>query len=326
MQITELSGPATALSAAALPEPEPSHFMTPGEGVVIEVEAAGVSFPEVLQTRGEYQMKPELPFVPGSEVAGTVHASSEGSPFQPGDRVCGFCVLGGFAELAVAPLAMTFALPDELDFAQGAALVLNYHTAYFSLVTRGGLSEGETVLVHGAAGGVGTATLQVAKGLGARTIAVVSSDEKEAVVRDLGADEVVRADRSWKDDTRELTGGQGVDVIVDPVGGDRFTDSLRSLGRGGRLVVVGFTAGSIPEVKVNRLLLGNTSVVGAAWGEYLIGGQLAYGKVAGEEIAKLVAGGHVKPLVGARFPLESASQALQLIDDRGATGKVVLEP
>ncbi|CAN5511867.1 NADPH:quinone oxidoreductase family protein [soil metagenome] len=326
MQITELTGPESALSPADLPEPEPSHFMTPGEGVVIEVGAAGVSFPEVLQSRGEYQMKPELPFVPGSEVAGTVRAASDGSPFQQGDRVFGFCVLGGFAELAVTPLAMTFSLPDELDFAQGAALVLNYHTAYFSLVTRGALAEGETVLVHGAAGGVGTATIQVAKGLGARTIAVVSSDEKEAVVRELGADEVVRADRSWKDDARELTRGKGVDVVIDPVGGDRFTDSLRALGRGGRLVVVGFTAGSIPEVKVNRLLLGNTSVVGAAWGEYLIGGQLAYGKTAGEEIAKLIASGDVEPLIGKRFPLESASDALQLIDGRGATGKVVLEP
>jgi NADPH:quinone reductase len=326
MQITELTGPESALTAADLPEPEPSHMMTPGEGVVIEVEAAGVSFPEVLQSRGEYQMKPELPFVPGSEVAGTVRTASDGSDFAPGDRVFGFCVLGGFAEFAVAPLAMTFRLPDELDFAQGAALILNYHTAYFSLVTRGGLREGETVLVHGAAGGVGTATLQVARGLGARTIAVVSTEEKEAVVRDLGADEVVRSDGEWKDQARELTGGNGVDLVIDPVGGDRFTDSLRSLSRGGRLVVVGFTGGSIPEVKVNRLLLGNTSVVGAAWGEYLLGGGLAYGKEAGREIEKLITSGAVKPLIGARFPLEDAAEALKLIDERGATGKVVLEP
>src|SRR5206468_10637529 len=155
------------------------------------------------------------------------------------------------------------------DFAQGAALVLNYHTAYFSLVTRGQLQEGEAVLVHGAAGGVGTATLQVAKGLGARTIAVVSSDEKERVARDAGADEVVRSDGQWKDEAKAWSGG-GIDVVLDPVGGDRFTDSLRSLAEGGRVVVVGFTGGSIPEVKVNRLLLGNTEVIGAGWGAYVM--------------------------------------------------------
>src|SRR5581483_1926725 len=173
-----------------------------------------------------------------------------------------FCMLGGFAEVAVAPEYMTFKLPDQLDFAQGAALVLNYHTAWFSLKLRGRLTEGETVLVHGAAGGVGTASLQVARGLGARTIAVVSSDEKERVAREAGADEVVRSDGAWKDEAKEISGG-GVDVVGDPVGGDRFTDSLRSLREGGRVIVVGFTGGSIPEVRVNRLLLGNTEVIGA---------------------------------------------------------------
>lgn len=326
IQIAELTGPGSALRAVDLAEPEPTHFMTPGEGVVIGVEAAGVSFPEVLQSRGEYQLKPDLPFVPGSEIAGSVREASEGSGFEPGDRVAAFCKLGGLAELAVATPALTFALPDQLDYARGAALVLNYHTAYFSLVTRGRLSGGESVLVHGAAGGVGTAALQVAKGLGARTIAVVSSDEKESVAREAGADEVLRSDARWKDAARELTGGNGVDVVIDPVGGDRFTDSLRALGRGGRLVVVGFTGGSIPEVKVNRLLLSNTEVVGAAWGEYVLGGGLAYAREVGDEIDKLIDSGHVRPLVGARFPLEQAAEALKLIDGRGATGKVVLEP
>lgn len=326
VQIAELSGPADALRIAELPDPEPSHFMTPGEGVVVDVRAAGVSFPELLQTRGEYQFKPELPFVPGSEVGGVVRSASPDSGFSPGDRVAAFCFLGGFAESAVAPAPLTFSLPEALDFAQGAGLVLNYHTAHFSLVTRGRLREGETVLIHGAAGGVGTATIQVAKGLGARTIAVVSSDEKEAVARDAGADEVVRSDGAWKDEARELTGGNGVDLIVDPVGGDRFTDSLRSLARAGRLVVVGFTGGAIPEVKVNRLLLGNTEVIGAAWGEWVLGGGLAHASEVGTEIDRLIGAGHVRPVVGARFPLESAADALELIDSRGATGKVVLEP
>ena len=264
VQIIDLTGPETAVAEADLPEPEASHMLTPGSGVVIDVHAAGVSFPEVLQTRGEYQIKPPLPFVPGSEVGGVVKSAPEGSGLAEGDRVAACCMLGAFAEVAVAPDFLTFPLPEALDFAQGAGLVLNHHTSYFSLRHRGRLSEGETVLVHGAAGGVGTATLQIAKGLGARTIAVVSSDEKERVAREAGADEVVRSDGAWKDEAKELSGG-GVDIVVDPVGGDRFTDSLRSLREGGRLVVVGFTGGSIPEVRVNRLLLNNTEVVGAGW-------------------------------------------------------------
>ena len=179
------------------------------------------------------------------------------------------------------------------------------------------------MLVHGAAGGVGTATLQVAKGLGARTIGVVSSDEKEAAAREAGADEVVRSDGPWKDQAKELSGG-GVDVIIDPVGGDRFTDSLRSLREGGRVVVVGFTGGSIPEVKVNRLLLNNVEVVGAGWGAFVMG-KPDINREIGEEINRLVDEGFVRPLVGARFSLDQAADALELIDGRGATGKVVLD-
>jgi NADPH:quinone reductase len=323
VQIVELSGPETALAEADLPEPEASHMLTPGSGVVVDVHAAGVSFPEVLQTRGEYQVKPPLPFVPGSEVAGTVRSAPEGSGLGEGDRVAACCLLGAFAEVAVAPDFLTFPLSDELDYAQGAGLILNYHTAYFALKHRGRLGEGETVLVHGAAGGVGTATLQIAKGLGARTIAVVSSDEKEQVARDAGADEVVRSDAAWKDEAKELSGG-GVDVVIDPVGGDRFTDSLRSLREGGRLVVVGFTGGSIPEVKVNRLLLNNTEVVGAGWGAFVMGKPGVNAEI-GAAVNRLVDEGLARPIVGARFPLAQASEALKLIDARAATGKVVLE-
>jgi NADPH2:quinone reductase len=323
LQIIDTSGPETALRLADLPEPEPSHVLTPGEGVVIDVHAAGVSYPELLQTRGEYQMKPPLPFVPGSEVGGVVRSAPEGAAVAPGDRVAGFCLLGGWAEVAVAPAQFAFRLPDELDFAQGAGLVLNYHTAYFSLVTRGRLTTGETVLVHGAAGGVGTATLQVAKGLGARTIAVVSTDEKEEVARAAGADEVVRSTGAWKDEVLELSGG-GVNLVIDPVGGDRFTDSLRSLTRGGRVVVVGFTGGSIPEVKVNRLLLRNTEVVGAGWGEAALGDP-ALSREIGAALDPLIAAGAVRPVVGPRFPLERASEALLALDARRAVGKVVLD-
>src|SRR3954452_9776206 len=323
IQITNLNGPDEALELVDIPEPEASHMLTPGSGVVVDVHAAGVSFPEVLQTRGEYQFKPELPFVPGSEVSGVVRSAPEGAAVKQGDRVAAFSFLGAFAEAAVAPEYFAFPLPDELTFEQGAALVLNYHTAYFSLKLRGRLAEGETVLVHGAAGGVGTATIQVAKGLGARVIGVVSSDEKEQVARDAGADDVVRSDGPWKDQAKEISGG-GVDVVLDPVGGDRFTDSLRSLGEGGRLVVVGFTGGSIPEVKVNRLLLNNTEVIGAGWGAYVMG-KPEVNREIGAEVNRLVEEGFVRPVVGGSFALEDAVDALKTIDERAALGKVVLD-
>jgi NADPH2:quinone reductase len=323
IQIVDLTGPDTALKLVDLPEPEPSHMLTPGTGVVVDVKAAGVSFPEVLQTRGQYQFKPPLPFVPGSEVGGIVRSAPEGAGVAAGDRVAAFCMLGGFAEVAVAPEFFAFKLPDGLDFAQGAALVLNYHTAYFALRLRGRLRAGEWVLVHGAAGGVGTATLQVAKGLGARTVAVVSSDEKEQVARAAGADEVLRSDGPWKDEAKEVSGG-GVDVVLDPVGGSRFTDSIRSLREQGRVIVVGFTEGSIPEVKVNRLLLGNTEIIGAGWGAYVLGKPEVTREI-GAAVAELMASGAVSPIVGARFGFEQAGEALKLIDGRGATGKVVLE-
>jgi NADPH2:quinone reductase len=323
IQIVDLTGPDSALKLVEIPEPEPSHMLTPGSGVVVDVHAAGVSFPEVLQTRGEYQFKPPLPFVPGSEVGGIVRSAPEGAAVAAGDRVAAFCMLGGFAEVAVAPEFFCFKLPDELDFAQGAALVLNYHTAYFALKLRGRLAAGEWVLVHGAAGGVGTATLQVAKGLGARTIAVVSTDEKEQVARAAGADAVVRSDGPWKDEAKEISGG-GVDVVLDPVGGSRFTDSIRSLREQGRVIVVGFTEGSIPEVKVNRLLLGNTEIIGAGWGAFVLAKPEVTREI-GAAVAELMASGAVAPVVGARFPFERAGEALKLIDGRGATGKIVLE-
>src|SRR6185312_11200864 len=299
IQIKDLSGPESALELVELAEPEASHFMSPGSGVLVDVHAAGVSFPEVLQTRGMYQVKPELPFVPGSEVGGVVRSASDGAGFEPGDRVAAFCMLGAFAEVAVSPPMLTFKLPESFDFEEGASYVLNYHTAYFSLKIRGRLAEGETVLVHGAAGGVGTASIQVAKGLGARTIAVVSSDEKAQVARDAGADEVVRADGPWKDEAKELSGG-GVDVVLD------------------------LTCGSIPEVKVNRLLLNDLEVIGAGWGAYAMSKPNLHGEI-DEALRPMIDAGVVRPLIGARFPLERAAEALKLIDERGATGKVVLD-
>src|ERR1700729_4109739 len=290
VQISELSGP-DAVRVVDMAEPEPVHMLTPGEGVLIDVAAAGVSFPEVLQTRGLYQLNPAPPFIPGAEVGGTVIQAPASSGLQVGDRVMAFTGLGGMAERAVAAAYMTFPLPDALDFNQGASVILNYHTAYFALKLRGQLRAGESVLVHGGAGGVGTAALQVAKALGGTTIAVVSTDEKERIAREAGADHVVRSDDAWREQTVELSGG-GVDIVLDPVGGDRFTDSLRSLKEEGRVIVVGFTEGSIPEVKVNRLLLRNVSVVGAGWGAYALLNP-ERNRAAGEAVAKMIDDGFV---------------------------------
>jgi NADPH2:quinone reductase len=323
VQITDHTGPGSALRLADVPEPEPSHLLTPGRGVVVDVHAAGVSFPELLQTRGEYQLKPPLPFVPGSEVAGIVRSAPADSGIAAGDRVAAFSMLGGWADVAVAPEYLVFPLPDALDFAQGAGLILNYHTAYFAMHLRGRLRGGETVLVHGAAGGVGTAAIQIAKGLDARVIGVVSSDAKAQVAREAGADDVLRSDGPWKDEAMELTGG-GVDLVLDPVGGDRFTDSLRSLREGGRLVVVGFTDGSIPEVRVNRLLLKNTEVIGAGWGAYVMP-KPGVNREIGTALDHLIHNGAIRPLVGERFALEQAADALRTIEERRATGKVVLD-
>lgn len=328
IQIVQETGPESALKVADLPEPDlPEPILGglrgAGDGMVaIDVRSAGVSFPELLQTRGMYQIKPPLPFVPGSEVAGLVRSAPQGSGFAQGDRVFGFCGLGGWAEVALAPAHLTFALPEQLDFDEGAAIVLNYHTAWFSLAKRGRLKAGETVLVQGAAGGVGTASIQVAKGLGAKAIALVSSEEKREVAARAGADQVVMLSDRWKDEVREISGG-GVDVVLDPVGGERFTDNLRCLREDGRAIVVGFTAGSIPEVKVNRLLLNNIEIVGAGWGAYLASKpQIA--TEAAAALAKMIEVGVVKPIVGASLQFDQAAEALKLLDERRALGKVVL--
>jgi NADPH2:quinone reductase len=316
IQITSLDGP-EAIELRDVPDP----VAGPGQ-VLVRVRAAGVAFPEVLQSRGLYQMKPDLPFTPGAEIAGEVVTAPEGSDLRPGDRVAALCLLGGFAELAVAPATETFRLPDAVSYEQGASVIFNYGTAYFALVERGHLQPGESVLVHGAAGGIGTAAIQVAKAFGAgRVVAVTSTAEKGAVALEAGADEFVLAD-GFKD---AVVAGGKVDVVVDPVGGDRFTDSLRTLKDDGRVLVIGFTAGEIPTVKVNRLLLTNVSVVGVGWGAYVLPRP---GHIATEWAAMEphLASGALSPVVGPTFPLADASQALLALDERRATGKVLLTP
>jgi NADPH2:quinone reductase len=292
--------------------------------VLIDVRAAGVSFPELLYTYGRYQVRPELPFVPGVEVAGDVLRAPEGSGYAVGDRVCACCLFGGWAEQAEAGLNLTFKLHPSLDYAEGAALVMNYQTAYHCLEVRGRTRRDEWVLVHGAAGGLGTAGVQVARGLGARTIAVVSSEEKARVALDAGADEAILFRDGWHLEARELTGGHGIDVVFDVVGGPRFVDSLRTLAPGGRLVVVGFADGEIPQVKVNRLLMTNTDVVGGAWGHWVECFPDS-ARRPGEELDRMIDAGVVRPPVGHRFALEDVGAALRTLEDRGAVGKVILE-
>ncbi|MEN3121958.1 NADPH:quinone oxidoreductase family protein [Janibacter sp. LM] len=314
VHISSLDGP-EAVELVDLPEPGDPRLVT------IDVKAAGVAFPELLQTRGLYQVKPDLPFVPGAEVAGVVVAAPEGSGLSAGDRVAALTLLGGFAEQAVARPDLTFALPDEVTFEEAASFTFNYATVYFALLERGGLTEGETVLVHGAAGGIGTAAIQMAKAFGAgRVIGVVSTEAKGEIARAAGADEVVPADGFLA-----AVGKASVDIVVDPVGGDRFTDSLRTLREHGRLLVIGFTAGGIPEVKVNRLLLNNVSVVGVGWGAYAMSRP---GHVGREWDAMLphLRSGALRPVVGAVHPLEEAATALSSLEGRTVTGKVVLVP
>lgn len=316
VQVVRLEGPG-GVDVVEVPEPEAK----PGE-VLVEVHAVGVSFPDLLLSAGQYQLKPEPPFQLGVDFAGVVRQAPDGSGFAAGDRVA--CVLpyGGGADLVAVHPDNVFPLPDTMSFEQGAALPMNYLTAHFALATRGQLKEGETVLVHGAAGGVGTATIQVAKGYGARVIAVVSTEEKAQVARDAGADEAVLVE-GFRDAVKELTGGRGVDVVLDVVGGDLMTDSLRSLAPLGRLLVVGFTAGAIPEVKVNRLLLNNIDVRGVGWGGYAMTRQ-GFMRAQWDELVPMMESRVIDPPVGATYPLEDVRQALTDMAERRATGKLVL--
>lgn len=310
--VTEPAGPA-ALRIGTLPVPDAE--------VVIDVHAAGVTFPDLLLTHGRYQVRPEPPFAPGLEVAGTVRRAAPGTGFAPGDRVVAFTGHGGgYAEAVGVPAAHVVPLPEAIGFVDGVGLMVNYQTAYFGLAERGRLRAGETVLVHGAAGGVGTAAVQVALALGARVLAVVSDDAKAAVARRAGATEVIRTDR-WVDEVRERA--DGVDVVFDPVGGDRFDESLRLLRPDGRLLVIGFTEGRIPQVAVNRLLLRNIDVVGVAWGHYAAIDPGMIRRV-GTALADLAVAGRVRPVVGRTYAFEDGAEALADLEARRAAGKSVL--
>jgi NADPH2:quinone reductase len=320
--VQALTGPDGA-AFADVPEPEGAHWLSPGERLLIEVHAAAICFPDLLQTRGAYQHSIDPPFVTGGEVGGVVLEAPAGSALRPGDRVCGVVRRGAMAERALAPPAFVLRLPDHMSYAEGAALYINYTTAWFAY-DRVGAAAGETALIQGAAGGVGTAAIELARASGVRTIALVSSDNKAAAVRDLGADHVVRTTGDWLSEVRELTGGRGVEMVLDTVGGDRFLDSVRSLAIGGRLVVIGFAGGAIPTVKVNRLLLRNLTLTGISMDihEQEHPGTMARVNAAIQELADA---GAIHPLIGARVPFADGAEALRIMERREAIGKIVVD-
>jgi NADPH:quinone reductase len=310
------------LEVGELPEPAAG----PGE-LEVEVRAAGVNFFDILMVQGRYQVKPPFPFVPGGELSGVVRAVGEGaSGFEPGDRVFAAPGLGGFAERAVVSARAAYAVPTDLSFEEAAALPIVYPTAYAGLVYRGDLRAGETLLVHAAAGGVGSAAVQIGKALDARVIATAGGADKLEVARRAGADVVIdyRAE-DFVERVLAETGGRGAEVIYDPVGGDVFDQSLRCIAWNGRLVVIGFASGRIPEVKANRILLKNVAVTGLHWG--------AYAKRQPELVAEafaalfaLASDGRIRPLIYGRYPLEQLPVALAELASRRTHGKLIVTP
>lgn len=321
MVVRELHGP-SSLEREEL-EQVPAG---PGE-VVIDVRAAGCNFFDILITQGKYQVRPELPFSPGAEVAGTVREiGEEVERFCVGDRVSALLDYGGFASSVAAPQERVFPIPARMSFEEAAALGLVYQTSYVGLVHRANLREGETLLVHAAAGGVGLAAVQIGVALGARVIGTASSSEKLDLVKRNGADAVMSSrDEDWVERVKELTDGRGADVIYDPVGGDTFDRSTRCIAFEGRILIIGFASGRIPSAQMNRVLVKNFSLVGLHWGLYFEKNPQVL-RDAQEAISRLYSDGKIAPLVSARYPLENAKAALAALGSRKTTGKVVLIP
>jgi NADPH2:quinone reductase len=305
-----------------VPAPDPG----PGQ-VKVRVRAVSVNFPDLLMTRGEYQMKPPVPFIPGLDIAGDVATLGEGvTAFKAGDPVVGGGRLGGFAEYAVLDAQALSPKPERLTFAEAAAYPAAYLTAYVALVRRAQVQPGEWVLVHGAAGGVGLAAVDLAKVLGCKVIAASASDDKLAVIqREYAPDAVVNVTGGFRDQVKEITGGRGADVIYDPVGGDIFDESIRCIAFDGRLLVIGFTSGRIPTISANMPLIKGFSVLGVRAGEY--GRQFPdKGRENNAAVAKLAAEGRVKPRVHAELPLHRWREAFDLLAERKVIGKAVIRP
>src|SRR5499427_6531995 len=313
-------GPPETLVFEEVAEPVPG----PGE-VVVAVKAASVNFPDILIIENKYQLKPPLPFSPGSELAGVVAAVGDGvSTFSPGDRVMAITGYGAFAEAVKTDARRLLPIPPGMDFPTAAAFGLTYATSEHALVDRGALKSGETLLVLGAAGGVGLAAIEIGKILGARVIACASTDDKLAVCRENGADETINyATEDLRERIRTLTGGAGADVVYDPVGGSYTELALRSIAWRGRLLVVGFAAGEIPRIPLNLTLLKGCAIVGVFWGEFTRREPRKFAE-SFAQLGRWYAEGRLKPHISATFPLERAADALTKLANREVTGKIVL--
>jgi len=298
----------------------------PGQ-VVIDVSATGCNFFDILITQGKYQVRPELPFSPGAEVAGTVREVGEGvERFAVGDRVSALLAYGGFASTVVAPQERVFSMPSQMTFEEAAALGVVYQTSYVGLVHRANLRQGETLLVHAAAGGVGLAAVQIGAALGARVVGTAGTPDKLDLVKQNGADVALNyRDEDWVERVKELTDGRGADVIYDPVGGDTFDLSTKCVAFEGRILIIGFASGHIPSAKMNRVLVKNFSLVGLHWGLYFEKNPQVL-QDAQEAISRLYAAHKIAPVVSATYPLVDAEVALAALGARKTTGKIVLIP
>ena len=315
-------GPSDSLVIEDLPDLAPAA----GE-VVVDVKAAGVNFPDVLTVQGKYQVRPELPFTPGNEFAGSVRAVGAGvTAFAPGQHVIGFTRTGAFAEQVLAPVEALMLMPPGMDFDTAAAITLTYGTSHHAVVDRAALQPGETMLVLGAAGGVGLAAIEIGKALGARVIAAASTDEKLAICRAHGADVVINYEtEDLREALKAATGGRGPDVIYDPVGGPYSEPALRSIAWRGRHLVVGFAAGEIPKLPWNLMLLKGASVIGVFWGDF-VRREPAANLAAMRQMLGWMAEGKLKPLVSRKYALADTAQALNDMAARKVMGKVVINP
>ncbi|MDV8071340.1 NADPH:quinone oxidoreductase family protein [Rhodococcus sp. IEGM 1366] len=315
-ELSSYTGP-SGLKLAETEAPQPGK-----DELLIEVAAIGVNFPDLLLTRGQYQLKPELPCIPGCEVAGTVLDSPPGSGWVPGDRVSAFIWKGAFAEQAVVPVATASPIADNVSFTDAAATIVNYQTVMFALDRRAKLQPGETVLVLGAAGGIGTAAVQIAKGMGARVLAGVATEEQTEVASSAGADDVITLEPGYSATVKALM-GRGIDVVVDPLGDWLFDEAIRCLEPEGRVVVVGFAAGQIPTVAVNRLLLRNVAVIGAAFGAFLDREPELVATQA-RRIAEFTDAGTVAPQIDGVYKFAELPHALERLGRGEVRGKAVV--
>jgi NADPH2:quinone reductase len=317
--ITALDGP-DAIEVVELPDP------TPAKGqVVVAVESAGLNFPDLLMTRGRYQLQPRLPFAPGGEIAGTVVAVAEGTPFSPGDRVMALTGFGGFSSHVLLGAERCVRIPETMPTDIAGAFAFTYGTGYHALVDRACLAAGEKVLVLGAAGGVGSAAIELAVALGAEVIAAASSPDKLAFCAELGAAHGIDTSREDLKERAKALGRGSIDVVYDPVGGDLSEAALRGLGPGGRHLVIGFASGTIPRVPWNLALLKQCSIVGVAWGAWAMANPSRH--AANMQAAfELHAKGALRPRITARYGLGEVTEALRAMEARQVKGKVIIEP